>query len=381
MRGIIAASAAVILALLAGVQLGRRSRATASSPDNNAQSRASSTAKTRTDGSALTVVPTSSDPEYVTVEAAIVTPRLEAYGQVQPIATLPINAAQEGSVAGLTVLPGMHVRAGQELAHLNGATIQLALQQSEADVRNAQAQLTAAQKSLAIEREQLPAHLSTRATVQQAGSAVAQAQTNFDNAQSHLQAVRQMTTISAPANGTVVAVNASDGQLVSVGQPVVTLQTTARLWLQASYYGADWSSIRVGMTGVFSPANGSAPIPVRVQAISGAMTAGEGEMVGLAPVTSAAQWATGEFGLVSLNSPPRKLVAVPTRSLILDEGKWWVLVHTSHGDRPLQVVLGPTQGWNTFLQSGLSAGFQIVAEDAYLQFHRGISSTYQPPDQ
>src|SRR6185437_12627586 len=111
------------------------------------------------------------------------------------------------------------------------------------------------------------------------------------------------------------------------------------------------------------------------------MTAGEGEMVGLAPVTSAAQWVIGEFGIVSLNSPPRKLVAVPTRSLILDEGKWWVLVHTSHGDRPLQVVLGPTQGWNTFLQSGLSAGFQIVAEDAYLQFHRGISSTYQPPDQ
>lgn len=375
MRGIVAATAALILVLLAGVQLGRWSRASAP-PRTSADSRAPSAGKASADGTAV-----SSDPAYVTVEEATVVPRVEGYGQVQPIATLPINAAEEGSVVGLTVLPGMHVRTGQELAHLSGPAIELALQQSEADVRSTHAQLTAAQKSLAIEREQLPSHLSTRATVQQAESAVAQAQTSFDNAQSHLQAVRQMMTISAPANGTVLAINASDGQLVSVGQPVATLQTTARLWLQASYYGADLSSIRVGMRGVFSPASGNAPIPVRVQAISGAVTAGEGEMIGLAPVISATQWATGEFGTVTLNLPARRLVAVPTRSLILDQGKWWVLVHTSQGDHPQQVVPGPSQGWNTFLESGLTAGSQIIVEDAYLQFHRGISNTYQPPDQ
>jgi RND family efflux transporter MFP subunit len=278
-------------------------------------------------------------------------------------------------------VPGMHVRAGQELAHLSGPAIQTAVQQAEADVRSTQAQLSAAQKTLAIEQEQLPSHFSTRATVQQAESAVAQAQASFDNAQSHLQAVRHMMTISAPANATVLAINASDGQLVSVGQPVVTLQTTTGLWLQASYYGADWSSIRVGMTGVFSPTNGSAPIPVRVRAISGAMTAGEGQMFGLAPIHSAVQWVTGEFGTVTLSLPARRLVAVPTRSLVLDQGKWWVLVHTSQGDHPQQVVPGPAQGWNTFLQSGVNAGSQIVVEDAYLQFHRGISNTYQPPDQ
>jgi RND family efflux transporter MFP subunit len=374
MRGIAATTAAVILALVAGVHLGRWSRASARAM-KSAPSRASA-GNASTDGTAV-----SSDPAYVTVRTATVTPRLDAYGQVEPIATLPVNAAEEGTVAGISIVPGMHVRAGQELAHLSGPAIQTAVQQGEADVRSTQAQLSAAQKTLAIEQEQLPSHLSTRATVQQAESAVAQAQTSFDNAQSHLQAVRQMMTISAPANATVLAINASDGQLVSVGQPVVTLQTTTGLWLQASYYGADLSSIRVGMTGVFSPANGSAPIPIRVRAISGAMTAGEGEMLGLAPVNSAVQWVTGEFGTVTLNLPARRLVAVPTRSLVLDQGKWWVLVHTSQGDRQQQVVPGPAQGWNTFLQSGVSTGSQIVVEDAYLQFHRGISNTYQPPDQ
>ncbi|HVB87708.1 MAG TPA: efflux RND transporter periplasmic adaptor subunit [Candidatus Dormibacteraeota bacterium] len=380
MRRIAAATAVVIVALLVGVHLGKESRTNAQAR-KRAESHASFAAQTSVDSTPVTDAPSSSEPAYITVEASMVTPTLESYGQVEPISALPVNAAEKGTVAGLSVLPGMHVRAGQEIAHLSGPAIQLALQQSAADARSAQAQLTADQKILAIEREQLPSHLSTRAAVQQAESAAAQARTNLDNAQSHLQAVRQMMTISAPANGTVLAINASDGQLVSTGLPVVTLQTTARLWLQASYYGADLSLIRVGMTGVFSPANGSAPISVRVRAIFGAMTAGEGEMIGLTPVSSTAQWINGEFGTVTLDQPSRKLVAVPTRSLILDQGKWWVLVHTAQGDHPQQVVPGPTQGWNTFLESGVSVGSQVVVENAYLLFHRGISNTYQPPDQ
>jgi len=379
MRGIAAATAAVILALVVGVLLGRQSRA-GMPPRKLAQSGASFLERTSADPEGPSVAPTSSESGSVTVQAATVTPRLEAYGQVQPISALPVNAAEEGIVAGLNVLPGMHVRTGQELAHLSGPAIQSVLQQSEADIRSAQAQLTAAQKTLAIEREQLPSHLTTRAAIQQAESAAAQARTNLDNAQSHLQAVRQMMTISAPANGTVLAINASAGQLVSTGLPVVTLQTTARLWLQASYYGADLSSIRVGMTGVFSPADGSTPIRVRVRAVAGAMTAGEGETIGLMPVTSTARWINGEFGTIRLELAPRKLVAVPTRSLILDQGKWWVLVHTTQGDRPQRVTLGPARGWNTFLESGVSPGSEIVIENAYLLFHRGIAARYRPPD-
>ena len=88
----------------------------------------------------------------------------------------------------------------------------------------------------------------------------------------------------------------------------------------------------------------------------------------------------GEFGTVTLNAPQRRLVAVPTRSLILDQGKWWVMVHTAQGDRPQAVVPGPTLGWQTFLERGLNPGTQVVVENAYLLFHRGISKGYQLPD-
>lgn len=327
-----------------------------------------------------TVPSRSSDTGYVTVQSAIVTPRLDAYGQVEPITVLKVDAAETGVVAGLNILPGMRVRAGQELGYLNGPEIQSLLLQSRADVRSARAQLSASQKTLAIERQQLPSHLSTRAAVQQAESTVAQAQTNFDNAQSRLKAVRQMMTLSAPADGTVLALNASNGELVSTGRPILTLQTANQLWLRTVYYGADLSSIRVGMTGVFAPADGTKPIAVRVRTISGTMTAGGGESVNLVPTSSSATWINGEFGTVTLNLPPRTLVAVPTRSLVLDQGKWWVLVHTAGGDHPQAVVLGPSRGWNTFLESGVSPGSQVVVENAYLLFHRGIAKRYQIPD-
>jgi cobalt-zinc-cadmium efflux system membrane fusion protein len=319
--------------------------------------------------------------QYVTAVAANVTSHLRAYGQVMPIATLPVSAAESGIVTGLTAIPGEHVRAGQELAHLTGPEIELSLRQGQAGLRSAQAQLEAARKYLNIEREQLPSHLSTRATVQQAESAVAQAQTNFDNARSHLEAVRQMMTLSAPAPGIVLTLNASAGQLVSAGQPVVTLQTTQGLWLEAMYYGSEMSRIHVGMRGVFSPSDGSGRTEVRVRAISGSMTAAGGEMIGLDPITASARWVSGEFGSVTLDLPPRKLVAVPTRSLILDQGKWWVVVHTGSGDHAQQVMPGPRRGWQTFLESGLKAGSQVVVENAYLLFHRSIGAQYQPPDE
>ncbi|MHB1022040.1 MAG: efflux RND transporter periplasmic adaptor subunit [Acidobacteriaceae bacterium] len=322
----------------------------------------------------------SQDAGYVTVEQAAVTSSMEAYGQVEPITVLPVSAAEAGVVAGLNVLPGMHVRAGQELAHLKGPEIQSLLLQSQSDLRSARAQLTASQKSLAIQQQQLVSHLSTRQAVHQAESAVAQAQTSFDNAQSRLKAVRQMMSLSAPASATVLAVHATDGELVQAGQPILTLQIANRLWLKASYYGADLAAIRVGTTGTFLPADGSGPIPVRVSAVFGPLLADGGESIAMLPAKPGNEWRSGEFGTVTLHASPRMLVAVPTSALILDQGKWWVMVHTPHGDHPQLVVPGPSHGWQTFLERGLNPGAQVVVENAYLLFHRSISQRYQLPD-
>lgn len=331
-------------------------------------------------GFAVCAAGQASDADAVAVQVQAVTPHLRAYAQVEPINVVPVDAAENGVVEELRVVPGTHVRAGQALARLGGPAMRTLLMQDEADVRSARSQLDAAQKTLAIDRGQLPSHLTTRQAVHQAESAEAQAQTVLDNAQSRLNAARQMITVTAPAAGTVLAINSPNGQLVSAGQAVVTLQPEGGLWLRADYYGVALSSIRPGMTGRFAPSDGGAPIAVRVCSAPAMLASGGGESIALCPVQQKAAWLSGEAGAVTLDLPAQKLVAVPTRALVLNQGKWWVMVRTAKGDQPQQVVPGPARGWNTFIESGLAPGTRVIVNNAYLLFHASAAEQFQIPD-
>ena len=76
------------------------------------------------------------DPDAVTVQVHDLTPHLVAYGQVEPISVVPVSAAETGVVEGLRVVPGAHIRAGQELARLSGPAMRTVLMQDAADVRS-----------------------------------------------------------------------------------------------------------------------------------------------------------------------------------------------------------------------------------------------------
>lgn len=317
---------------------------------------------------------------YVTVHACAVTPHLEAYGKIEPSVTLRISFEESGEVTGLKIQPEEQVRAGQELAYLTGSEVRSTILQSQADVRGAHARLTRLQRSLANLRQKSSLNRSTRKAVHRAEIAVAQARMSFEDALSHLRAVRQMMILRAPVNGTVLMLYAMDGEHVGAAMPILSLETPYRLRLTAHYYGSYLAAIRPGMKGMFSPADGRQPIPVRVRAVSALLRAGGGESITMVPADRGSRWVDGEFGTVTWNMPKRMLVAVPTRSLILDRGKWWVLVHTPRGDHPQAVVPGPSRGWQTFLEGGLSPGTKVVVENAYLLFHRNISRHYQPPD-
>jgi RND family efflux transporter MFP subunit len=320
------------------------------------------------------------DTNVVTVQVQTVTSQFEAYAQVEPIAVLPVRAVEAGQVVKLEIVPGAAVQAGQKLAELGGPEIQSALTQAEAAVNSARTNLLAAQKSLTIERQQLASRLVTRQMVLQAESVAAQAQAASDAAQAQLRALRQTITLIAPADGAVLAVNAAAGERISAGETILILQPADKLWLKAAYYGADTAAIHAGMMGQFSPASGGESVPVKVCTVFGALNPDGGEAVGLLAASTSPSWLNGESGTVKLDGSVRSLVAVPTRALILDQGRWWVLIHTGQGDHPRAVTPGPVRGWQTFIERGLEPGAKVVVENAYLEFHRGISRNYQPPD-
>lgn len=153
-----------------------------------------------------------------------------------------------------------------------------------------------------------------------------------------------------------------------------------QLWLKAAYYGADVTAVRAGMSGLFVPAGSSRPVPVKVCAKFGLLRADGGESVAMLATSTRPDWVNGMFGTVTLNGPVQTLVAVPTRALILDRGRWWVLTRTPAGDVPQEVEPGPTRGWQTFIERGLKPGTRIVVANAYLQYHRNVAQSYQAPD-
>lgn len=318
--------------------------------------------------------------------AAVVTARMEpiavqyrAYGRVQPIAVLPVTAAQAGVITGLRVFPGSPVTAGERLATLTGPEIQSLLVSRQGALRSAGTRLTASRRALEIERRQLAAHLATRVEVGAAESALAAARAAFETAQAQLEDAQAKSTLRAPSAGRVLALDAVDGERVAAGQTLLTLQTGGHLWLVASFYGAETASVRVGMSGAFQPAAGGAPVPVKVAAIGASIGADGGEQVGLV-ATHAGAWRNGDWGAVSVQGVTRPMIPVPTEALILDQARWWVLVRTLHGDRAQAVVPGPTRGWQTFIADGLAAGQQVIVRNAYLEYHRGIAARYTPPD-
>jgi RND family efflux transporter MFP subunit len=313
---------------------------------------------------------------------------LQAYGEVRPIALLPLRALAAGVVTGLRVLPGSRVSAGEALASLSGPEMHSLLIERQGALRSARSRLAAASRALAIERRQLTVHLSTRQSVAAAQSAVAAATAAFDSAQAQLRVAEGMSTLRAPRAGTVLAVSAADGERVAAGQAILTLQARNHLWLVATYYGADAAEIRPGMKGQFQPAGGAAPVPVEVAAVAGALAGDGGEEVRLVAASAgvrdsaapAVSWLNGEWGRVTVEGAIRPMIPVPSEALILDQARWWVLVRTARGDRPQQVIPGPTRGWQTFIEKGLVPGQQVVVQNAFLEYHRGIASSYTPPE-
>lgn len=320
--------------------------------------------------------------DVAAARAQPLTHSLHAYGQIEPITLIQVRTADPGTLEGLRVVSGDTVVAGEALAQLSGPRMQSLLTAREQTLRSARAREEAASRTLNILRRQLAAQLATRQAVDGAESDLVAAHAALQTAAVRLREAQVLQTVRAPASGTVLTVQAANGEQTTVGQTILTLQPSGKLWIRAAFYGADATLLHVGMSGRFQPADGGDAIPVKVAAIASSLAPDGGRSVGLLPVgtVSSTSWINGQWGTLTLQGLSRTMVVVPTSALILDRGTWWVLIHTPQGDKPQKVVPGPTRGWRTWIASGLLAGQQVVVQDAFLKYHRGIAQSYQPPD-
>lgn len=151
-------------------------------------------------------------------------------GTIQPRYQTVRSFQLPGRVLSRDVSVGDRVTTGQELARLDSTTQEFQLASAQADVANAQAQfrnLAAAEeraRALAEAGTAAPAQLDAATTARETASAqLAQAEANLKRAEDQVSYAR----IIAEFDGVVVAVGAEVGEVVSAGQPILTIARPA----------------------------------------------------------------------------------------------------------------------------------------------------------
>jgi len=320
----------------------------------------------------------SADGGILVVKEAPFRDTLEAYAQVEPIQVLSVQTLVTGQVEDLTVVPGQHVAAGQVLARLRGMAQSSQVVAATAAVAQTRAALDLARQNYAATKKTYP-DISTRQQLQTAMTAVKDAQARLAAARAQLTLIQGGGLVRAPSAGTVLSLAAATGQNLTAGSPVLVLQADHGLWLRAVFYSNAARRVAVGMKGKFLPADGGPAIPVRVRSVTNEVTSDGGRSAGCVPLGHAG-WIAGEAGTLVLDASTRSWPALPRQALILDAGRWWVVIREDGHYRNQRVMIGPEEAGWTAVTGGLKVGQQVLVSHAYRVYHRDFAHNYQPPD-
>jgi len=161
--------------------------------------------------------------------------RVEVTGQVIPIFQAILSSRIQGTIDKLLVREGTQVSKGQLLIKLDSRDVQADLARAEAEVENAKAQLDR-MKTLyakdAVSRQEMENATRTY-KVAQANRKAILAQLSY-------------TVVKAPFDGMITEKKVEAGELASPGQPLLKMEDSRQLRLEATVAEGDLKSVSLG---------------------------------------------------------------------------------------------------------------------------------------
>ncbi len=192
------------------------------------------------------------DRRNITVEAT-------ATGAVEPISIVEVKSKAGGQIIKMPVETGSQVRAGDLLAQIDTRDTQNAVDQAEADVRSAKAQLDVAEAAKKRSDELFKNRVITTteyesATLQltQAQAGIVRSNTNLDLARQRLEDAR----VVAPLSGTIIERPVSEGMVIasatgnsaSGGTTLLKMADLSRVQMRVLVNETDIGNIRSGLS-------------------------------------------------------------------------------------------------------------------------------------
>ena len=218
--------------------------------------------------------PKQEKPQYITAQAekGDIEDTVLATGTLQAKQLVSVGAQVSGQVKKMYVQLGDQVKQGQLIAQIDSVRQENDLRNQQAAINNLEAQkasrvasLSEAELNFKRQKDMLAQDATSRAEFESARAALQTAQANIKAinaqieqsrlAQSTAQENVSYTRISAPINGTVVAIVTEEGQTVNANQSAPTIVKLAQLdtmTIKAQVSEADVMRINQGQTVYFT---------------------------------------------------------------------------------------------------------------------------------
>ncbi|MBL8521654.1 MAG: efflux RND transporter periplasmic adaptor subunit [Betaproteobacteria bacterium] len=306
-----------------------------------------------------------------------------ADGLVEAVRQTAVSAPVAGTLALLAVQAGDRVQAGQVLARIDARAAQLAGQAGDAQVQAARASLEVARRTLARQRDLHGKGFISAAALDQAEAEfrAAEAGVNAQVAQAgvaHTQA--DFHVVRAPYAGVVADVPVVVGELAQPGRTLVTLYDPTALRVTATLAQSDAraarasASFRVEIAGrealtvpaarstllpAADPATQTVRLRLDLPASTEAAAPGTFARVGVA---------AGRDAPVDALAPIR--IGVPQQAVVRRSEMTGVYVVRDGRAALRQVRLGPVQGADVEILSGISAGEAVALDPQAAARHR-----------
>ncbi|QKG57877.1 HlyD family secretion protein [Hymenobacter sp. BRD128] len=190
----------------------------------------------------VTIDPADYQQRVDAAQAALLAARAQVTAARAAVGTAQANVRTAQTSIGVSA--ANRTRLQQDLARSTKLRNQDIIPQSEYDAVAANLKSTTAQQSTAQDQVSVARNQVTAAQQQVvvAEAVVKQRQNDLNNAQLQLS----YTTIVAPANGIVSRKNVQPGQVVSPGQQLVGLVSSARTWVVANFKETQLENMKVG---------------------------------------------------------------------------------------------------------------------------------------
>lgn len=312
---------------------------------------------------------------------------VRATGEIRPVAgkEAQLTAPSAGRVSLVEPAPllGMPVKRDQVLAtitpRVSGGTDRATL---ASDVAAAEAEAAGARAALARAQRLVAAQAAAPKTVEEATTRLTIAEARLAGARGRLDQFEagargtgggRVFQVRAPAEGTLVSIEAASGQGVEEGQRLFTVIDLDRVWLVANVFEADVPRVEGARSAWFTIDGYEQPFTV--DASNGKLvTVGRviDPQTRTVPVIFEVDNTPGKLRIgnftktVIATGAPRKAIAIPDAAIVEDGGRSVAFVMVegeSFERRPLRLGIR-ANGWTEVLD-GVKTGERVVTRGAY----------------